>query len=140
MISALMAAIYTRLSEDDAGPATNPLMTAVGSRLYALEAPASSSLPLVVYSIGTPDTERFFDGETRITASIEVSVFAKVEGGPKALADIEKLVDDQLDQKSVTVSGADRGYIRNVQRGVPVIEGEYMRSDSTFEIVSTTTS
>lgn len=137
MIPALMSAIYTRLIEADAGPTPNPLMAAVSNRIFALQAPASSDLPLVVYSIDAPDTSRFFGGNVRIEATVVVSVFNKLDAGPKAIADLDDKVDAQLDKKFVTVTGVGRGYIRNVQRGAPSIEGEYLRSDSTFIIEAT---
>ncbi len=135
----LMRAIYGRLTAvTDAG--TNPVRTAVSDRIYALEAPASSTLPLIVYSLDTPDTERFFSGVVRTTATFTVTVFGKTQAGADALADIDRKVFDLLDQVEVAVTEHDRGYIRGVSRGAPTIEGEYLRLDSTFQIVATTTS
>lgn len=134
-----MRAIYGRLTAvTDAG--TNPVRTAVSDRIYALEAPASSTLPLIVYSLDTPDTERFFSGVVRTTATFTVTVFGKTQAGADALADIDRKVFDLLDQVEVAVTDHDRGYIRGVSRGAPTIEGEYLRLDSTFQIVATTTS
>jgi hypothetical protein len=135
----LMRGFYSRLNADT-GSSTNPVRTAVSDRIYAVEAPASSTLPLVVYSMDSPDTERFFSGIVRSRALFTVSVFGKVELGPDAVADIDRKVFDLLDQQAVTVTGHDRGYIRGVSRGTPTAEGEYFRSDSTFELVATTTS
>lgn len=135
----LMRAIYGRLTADTGG-GTNPVRTAVSDRIYALEAPASSTLPLIVYSLDTPDTERFFSGVVRTTATFTVTVFGKTQAGADALADIDRKVFDLLDQVEVAVTDHDRGYIRGVSRGAPTIEGEYLRLDSTFQIVATTTS
>jgi hypothetical protein len=135
----LMKAIYTRLTYD-AGSGTNPLRTAVSDRIYAIEAPARTTLPLVVYSIDSVDTERFFGGVVREIGSFTVSAFAKSESGADSIVDTEKLVFDLLDQQGVTVTNHDRGYIRNLSRGVPELDGEAFRVDSTFEIVAAITS
>ena len=139
MSNYLMRGFYSRLNADTGG-GTNAVRTAVTDRIYALEAPASSTLPLIVYALDTPDTERFFSGVVRTTATFTVTVFGKTQAGADALADIDRKVFDLLDQVEVAVTGHDRGYIRGVSRGAPTIEGEYMRLDSTFQIVATTTS
>jgi hypothetical protein len=84
-----MKAIYTRLTYD-AGSGTNPLRTAVSDRIYAIEAPARTTLPLVVYSIDSVDTERFFGGVVREIGSFTVSAFAKSESGADSIVDTEK--------------------------------------------------
>ena len=131
----LMKSIYARLTYN-AGDDTNPLRTAVTDRIFAIEAPARTTLPLVVYSFDSVDTERFFGGVVRETGSFTVTVFAKSDDGADSIVDTEQLVFDLLDQVAVTVTGHDRGYIRNLSRGVPELDGEAFRSDSTFEIIA----
>jgi hypothetical protein len=131
----LMKAIFARLTYD-AGDNTNPLRTAVSDRIYAIEAPARTTLPLVVYSVDNVNTERFFGGVVKQTAGFTVSVFAKSESGADSIVDTEELVFDLLDQTSVTVTNHDRGYIRNVTRGVPELDGEAFRTDTTFEMIA----
>jgi len=139
MSNYLMRGFYSRLNADT-GSSTNPVRTAVTDRIYAVEAPASSTLPLVVYSMDSVDTERFFSGIVRSTAIFMVTSFSKVEAGPDAATDLDRKVFDLMDQQTVTVTGHDRGYIRGVTRGTPIAEGEYFRVDSTFQLVATTTS
>ena len=131
----LMKAIYARLTYD-AGSGTNALRTAVSDRIYAIEAPARTTLPLVVYSVDSVNTERFFGGVVKQTAGFTVSVFAKSESGADSIVDTEELVFDLLDQTSVSVTNHDRGYIRNVTRGVPELDGEAFRTDTTFEMIA----
>ena len=131
----LMKAIYARLTYD-AGSSTNPLRTAVSDRIFAIEAPARTTLPLVVYSFDSVDTERFFGGNIREIGSFTVSVFTKAEAGADSIVDMEKLIFENLDQIDVVVANHDRGYIRNLSRGVPELDGEAFRADSTFEIVA----
>ena len=132
----LMKAVYARLTYDLDASGTNPLRTAVSDRIFAIEAPARTTLPLVVYSFDSVDTERFFGGNVREIGSFTVSVFTKAEAGADSIVDIEKLVYENLDQIDVVVTNHDRGYIRNLSRGVPELDGEAFRADSTFEIVA----
>lgn len=132
----LMKAIYARLTYDLDDSGTNPLRTAVSDRIFAIEAPARTTLPLVVYSVDNVNTERFFGGVVKQTAGFTVSVFAKSESGADSIVDTEELVFDLLDQTSTTVTNHDRGYIRNVTRGVPELDGEAFRTDTTFEMVA----
>ena len=135
----IMKAVYARLTYD-AGGGTNPLRTAVSNRIYAIDAPARTPLPLVVYSLDSVDTERFFGGVVREIGSFTITIYAKSDSGADSIVDIEKLVFDLLDQEAVTVTGHDRGYIRNLSRGVPELDGEVFRTDTTFEIVAAITS
>ncbi len=132
----LMRAFYSRLSADTGG-STNDLRTAVNDRIFAMEAPASSALPLVIYNFMGIDTSNDFDGNTMTQATVEVSIFQKTEAGVDALASIEEKAYNLLNDQNVSATGFDRAYIRSVARGTPLIEGEYMRSDSTFIIEGT---
>jgi hypothetical protein len=76
MSNYLMRGFYSRLNADT-GSSTNPVRTAVTDRIYAVEAPASSTLPLVVYSMDSVDTERFFSGIVRSTAIFTVTSFPR---------------------------------------------------------------
>lgn len=133
----LARAIYGRLTATTDGGSSNPLKDAVGSRIYAIEAPASASLPLVLYALDDPDVTRFFSGKTRLNATFTVSVFHKGDVGPDVVAAIEGHAFDLLDDQTVTASGFDRGVIHSVARGAVTPDGDYLRSDSTFQIVAT---
>ena len=130
-------AIYSRLTVNIGESATNPLKAAVSSRIYAIEAPASSALPLVVWTMDDPDVSRFFGGKTRLTVSFTVTVFAKADAGVDAVGAIEGHVFDLLDDEDVAVVGFDRGVIHSTARGSITPDGDYLRSDSTFQIVAT---
>jgi len=137
MSQQIARAVYTRLTANLGETGTNPLKAAVGDRVYAIEAPASSALPLVVWTMEDPDVSRFFGGKTRLTATFTVSIFDKADAGVDSLGAIEGHAFDLLDDEDVSVVGYDRGVIHSVARGSVVPDGDYMRSDSTFKIVAT---
>mgnify|MGYP003108479193 FL=1 len=130
-------AFYTRLRTDTGG-GTNPVRTSVGDRIFAMEAPASSALPLLVFSVTGASVTNFFGGNSQVQATVEVSLFGKTEAGPDALALIEAQVFALLHDQTVTgLPNFDRATIRSSSRGTPTIEGEYLRLDSTFIIDGT---
>lgn len=135
----LMKAVYARLTAVTDG-GTNPVRTSVSDRIYALEAPARSAFPLIIYTMDPPDVDHFFGGKSRQTATFTVTIFGKVESGPDAMVDIEKQVADLLDQQSLSVDNHDRGFVRVLSRGTPETDGEVFRVDTSFEIVATSTS
>lgn len=133
----IMKAVYARLVVNIGDTGTNPLKVLVGTRIHAIDAPARTTLPLAVYTMDSVDTESFFGAnKIRQVGNFTVTVYAKAESGADSIVDIEQTVFDLLDQVDVTVTNHDRGYIRNLSRGVPELDGEIFRTDSTFEIVA----
>mgnify|MGYP003114579257 FL=1 len=137
----LLRAFNSRLRVDlDVGDSavTNPVFDAVGGRIHALEAPASSALPLIVFDLAGTTTEGHFEGGVRTVATFDVTIFAKAEVGLDAVALIEEKVFVHLHDQNLSVSsGFDRAYVRAESRGTPVIEGEFLRVDSTFIVEGT---
>ena len=127
-------AFYTALRAVTGG-GTNPVRTSVGDRIYALEAPASSALPLLVFNVAGSTVTNYFGGESMVQATVDVSIFGKTEAGVDALALIEAQVFTLVHDETVTgLPNLDRAVIRSSSRGTPTIEGEYLRVDSTFII------
>jgi len=130
-------AFYTALSAVVAD-GTNPVRTSVGDRIYALEAPSSSALPLLVFRVSGSTVSNYFGGNSMVQGTVDVTIFGKTEAGVDALALIEAQVFVLLHDKTVTgLPNFDRATIRSSSRGTPTIEGEYLRADSTFIIEGT---
>lgn len=120
---------------------TNPVRTSVGDRIFALEAPASSALPLLVFSVSGSTSSNYFDGSSMVQATVDISIFGKTEAGVDALTLIEAQAFALLHDKTVTgLPNFDRATIRSSSRGTPAIEGEYLRVDSTFILEGTDSS
>ena len=127
-------AFYTALKAVVAD-GTNPVRTSVGNRIFALEATASSDLPLLVFSVSGSSVTNYFGGNSFVQATVEVSLFGKTEAGVDALATIEAQVHKLVHGQTVTgLPNFDRATIRASSRGTPTLEGEYLRVDSTFII------
>ena len=128
-------AFYTALTAVVGETATNPVRTSVGDRIYALEAPASSALPLLVFRVSGSSVSNYFGGNSLVQASVDVSIFGKTEAGIDALTLIEAQAFALLHDETVTgLPNFDRATIRSASRGTPTIEGEFIRLDSTFII------
>ena len=138
-MKAILTAIYDRLKVDTGG-GTNPVRTAVSDRIYQIEAPASSPLPLVVFGLSNLSTSHAFGGREGVTGTLVVSVVGKTQVGVAALADIEDEVFTLLDRQNLLATGYGRVYLRVTNRGVPANEGEYTRLDSSLELVAHATS
>ena len=94
----------------------------------------------MLWTLDDPGQEHFFDGTTRQTATFTVTVFHKADAGPDAVAGIVDSVVDQLNDVQVAVAGHDRGVLTTLSRGAAQPDGDYLRADSTFQIVATTSS
>lgn len=111
---------------------SNAFETAVGGRIYAIEAPASAALPLAVYSVSSVSSTGAFGGVSHLQATIDLSLFGKTQAGVDALAAIEEKAYRLLHDQDVTDAAIGRVHIRSLNRGTPLLEGEYLRLDSTF--------
>jgi hypothetical protein len=130
-------AFYAAITAADGGQA-NPVMSSVGSRIYALEAPASSALPLLVFRVSGSTVSNYFGGNSMVQGTVDVTIFGKTEAGVDALALIEAQAFKLLHDETVTgLPNFDRAAIRSSSRGTPTIEGEFLRVDSTFIIEGT---
>ncbi len=139
-MKSLLTAVYNRLVAITDGGSSNPLRDSVGNRIYQIEAPASSALPLVVFALTEVSVTHSFGGREHVTGTLNVSVIGKTENGVAALADIESEVFTLLDLIDTAGTGYDRVHFRTTERGVPVVEGEYLRLDSSLELVAHSTS
>ncbi len=140
MSDALMKGFYDVLVENDGGdpPDYNDFYDAVGGRIFAYEAKLSDTLPLAVYQMDSPSCERFFGGKVRSTATFTMTIYGKASLGLQAVTDIAEKAFAHINGKKATVASHDRGVLRGVSRGGPAVEGEYVRVDSTFEMIATT--
>lgn len=131
----LARAFYARLTADTGG-GTNPVRTSLSDRIYALEAPVSSAVPLAVWSMNSASSSSFFGGNTHVQATVDLSIFGKTELGLDTLAGIEAQAFALLHDQTITagLTAFDRAYIRSDSRGTPTLEGEFLRVDSTFII------
>ena len=127
----LMKAVYTKLNSD------GDFKTAVGGRIYAVQGPPDTAFPLCIYTLEDVNTQRFFSGKVQQRGVVSVVIFAKSDSGPDSIVDIEKLLFNLLDEQSLAVTGHDRGFVRGITRGTPSIDGELLTLESTFEMIST---
>lgn len=134
----LTRAIFSQLTADTytvgGFSGSNTFKTNMGSRIFLLTAPSSSALPLATFTMSDPATDHFFGGKRKQTASFVVSIFHKAEAGADVMLGYEQNLFSLLDRQSLTVANHDRGFVRNLTRGTPELDGEFIRIDSTFEI------
>jgi len=128
---------YTQLKSDVDG-SSNPFEAAVGSRIFAVQAPAGVSFPFAVYEVDAPTVEPYFSSVEKLETSADVHIFGKAELGVDALLDIEELLFDLLDRKSLAAAaGLDRVNCRSTVRAdVGYENSEIIRVTSTFRLIA----
>jgi len=104
---------YTQLKSDVDG-SSNPFEAAVGSRIFAVQAPAGVSFPFAVYEVDAPTVEPYFSSVEKLETSADVHIFGKAELGVDALLDIEELLS-QSDQMETSIYHL--GLLRNSTLG-----------------------
>lgn len=148
MSAELLKSLYAKLySVTDSGPPVvyNPVHTAVGGRIYALEAPPETTLPFITFTIDPPQLENFFSGsaggsKARFTTLATISIYGKVDAGAVAIMDIEEKVAALLHDVNLTATGFDRMYVSTSQRGSIQYDGdELYLVDVSFELTATQT-
>ena len=143
-MQALMRSIFARLDATNyilgggstGLSVTNAFRASMGGRIRAVVAPSNSTLPLATFDLEPPSTEHFFGGKRKQTAEFSVSIFDKAEVGADVMLGYESSLFLLFDNTELVVSGHDRGFSRSLTRGVPELDGEYLRVDSVFEIVA----
>ena len=117
------------------------LNTALGGRIYEIQAPPNAELPLLVFSIVSDQPLRHF-GKTTWSAQVHFDLFVSRDVGMAAAngaGTIEEFLFAALENASLTVTGQDRGLILTTQRGPRQIDEDAIRISLDAEIVGTTT-
>jgi hypothetical protein len=110
----------------------------VGDRVYHLEAPEGTTLPLAVY--GLVDASHVFgmDGTTSETYTLEVTVYGRtVDGGAHAALTIAQKAVNRLDKAVLSPTGYDRLTIRVSRQPVATIDGEAVAVTTAFRLEGT---
>lgn len=110
----------------------------VGGRVYHLEAPEQSALPLCVFGLAdNAEVDRRFSGDMheRYLFQFDIWVSNEVTGGtPDATAcDIDEKLFRQIDGQILTATNYDRITVLAVNRGQPVKDSDAVRITSQYE-------
>jgi hypothetical protein len=96
--------------------------SSVGNRIYELEAPQDTRLPLCRYQIIIDVVDNMLScSDQEIT--LQVNLFGKRTSGVKALRTISDALFDDLDRSQLTISGVSTTMI-GTEQGVVTVEDE----------------
>ena len=128
---------YSRLISQELS-VDNPFKTAVGSRIFGVQAPAGVAFPFSVYEVDPPSVQQYFNSVEKLETNADVHIFGKAELGVDALLDIEELLFDLLNRQSLDAStGLDRVSVNAVNRANVAYENsEIIRVTSTFRLIA----
>lgn len=100
---------------------------ALGGRLFYGIGGQNQDLPCCTWFVVTSDIERHFGSARSYEVLFQFDVYAAIDAGPKAAANINDKLDTLIDNTSITPSGFDRGVVTITGPGTPVKEEDAWR-------------
>lgn len=123
MSQQIIEAIKTKIA------GSGSLNTAIGGRIYHLEAPANQSLsyPYLVFTIITMPTERYFGDVTAVDMTVQIDLYGKRSDGDETLGDTNDLVIALFNGTTQAATGFDRVVFTPISLGIPSMEEDAIR-------------
>jgi hypothetical protein len=138
MSQVILTTIYNKLT---AVQTVGSLFLAVGGRIYQLEGPQGSGMPLLVYAISNEDTTTFMSSATQSMHTLDCAFtfYFKPDSSVVTAMAAEALLFSLLHKASMTPSDVSYSTIESicVSRGVPTINVDSIVIDTTYRIFAT---
>ena len=138
MSQVILTTIYNKLV---AVQTVGSLYLSVGGRIYQLEGPQGSAMPLLVYAISNEDTTTFMSSATESMHTLDCAFtfYFKPDSSVVTAMAAEALLFSLLHKASMTPSSASYSTIESicVSRGVPTINVDSIVIDTTYRIFAT---
>ena len=138
MSQVILTTIYNTLV---AVQTVGSLYLSVGGRIYQLEGPQGSAMPLLVYAISNEDTTTFMSSATESMHTLDCAFtfYFKPDSSVVTAMAAEALLFSLLHKASMTPSSASYSTIESIctSRGVPTINVDSIVIDTTYRIFAT---
>ena len=138
MSQVILTTIYNKLI---AVQTVGSLFLAVGGRIYQLEGPQGSAMPLLVYAISNEDTTTFMSAATESMHTLDCAFtfYFKPDSSVVTAMAAEALLFSLLHKASMTPSDVSYSTIESIctSRGVPTINVDSIVIDTTYRIFAT---
>ena len=138
MSQVILTTIYNKLV---AVQTVGSLYLSVGGRIYQLEGPQGSAMPLLVYAISNEDTTTFMSSATESMHTLDCAFtfYFKPDSSVVTAMAAEALLFSLLHKASMTPSSASYSTIESIctSRGVPTINVDSIVIDTTYRIFAT---
>jgi len=129
---AIAQAIHQQLINDQS---ENSLWSLVGGRIYHLQAPTNTALPLITVRIEHDQPQTYYDGSSDLRVEMEIEVHAS---DATTLLNASTRLFDQLQNQSLSIDGYRHATMRTVDRGREKAERDAMTSTSRWLLTATT--
>jgi len=138
MSQVILTTIYNKLLSVQT---VGSLYLSVGGRIYQLEGPQGSAMPLLVYAISNEDTTTFMTSATQSMHTLDCAFtfYFKPDSSVVTAMAAEALLFTLLHKASMTPSDASYSTIESIctSRGVPTINVDSIVIDTTYRIFAT---
>ena len=138
MSQVILTTIYNKLV---AVQTLGSLYLSVGGRIYQLEGPQGSAMPLLVYAISNEDTTTFMSSATQSMHTLDCAFtfYFKPDSSVVTAMAAEALLFSLLHKASMIPSSASYSTIESIctSRGVPTINVDSIVIDTTYRIFAT---
>jgi len=138
MSQVILTTIYNKLVADHT---IGSVWLAVGGRIYQLEGPQGSVMPLLVYAISNEDTTTFMSSATQSMHTLDCAFtfYFKPDSSVVTAMAAEAALFLLLHKASMTPSDASYSTIESIctSRGVPTINVDSIVIDTTYRIFAT---
>ncbi len=138
MSQVILTTIYNKLV---AVQTVGSLYLSVGGRIYQLEGPQGSIMPLLVYAISNEDTTTFMSSATQSMHTLDCAFtfYFKPDSSVVTAMAAEAALFLLLQKASMTPSSASYSTVESIclSRGVPTINVDSIVIDTTYRIFAT---
>ncbi len=129
---AVAQAIHQQLITDQSA---GSLWSVLGGRIYHLQAPPDTALPLLTVRIDEDEPQTFFDGSSDLRVEVEIELRADDASTLLVAGD---LLFDRLQHQSLAVDGYRRASVRAVERGRTKTDRDLLKATSRWILTATT--
>jgi hypothetical protein len=128
---ALANAIYAKLADT---VSVDSIWTDLSGRIYHLQAPPDSQLPLLVFHIHTDRPQSYFSGSDDLEVEVHLELWGLAGPGASALTAIQDKVMGLLQHKVVSIVGYVNGACWALDSGRALADGKTLRITSRWQV------
>ena len=128
---AIANAVYARLSDTEL---PHSVWSDLSGRVYHVQAPTNSALPLLVFHIHTDRPQCYFSGNDDLDVELQLDLWGATDDGASALTAINEKIMGLLHRESLSVDGYRNAECRAIDRGRATAGDNSLRVTSRWRI------
>ena len=128
---AIAKAVYARLSDTEL---VHSIWSDLSGRIYYVQAPANSALPLLVFHIHTDRPQGYFSGNDDLDVELRLDLWGDADDGASALTAVNEKIVGLLHCESLPIDGYCNSECRAIDRGRAADDDSTLRITSRWRI------